>query len=290
MNLSPNISPTVFFEDESLKGSSLKGHTLFIQIGLDEFSFCLSDEKEKRILALAAYTFRGIYTYNSLCEEVEKIMLEKIFFRNKNLAVKIAIARSPSTLVPDGFLEQEDASDFLAFNHPLQADEMFFTDKLKNTSAKNIFSVPLSLKKYFSEIYSDISFHHHSTALIDHLLATYKNKSNKTMVVNIQNSHFEIIVLEENKLLFYNSFKHQTSEDFIYYLLFCCEQLSLNPEKIELVLVGEVEQESAIYSILHKYIRHVKFGNRSEIYNYSYKMNSLPKHFYYSLFSQYLCG
>ena len=130
---------------------------------------------------------------------------------------------------------------------------------------------------------------HHSTSLLESLLGTFKNEQGKKLVVHVQHSQFEIVCMEGKRLLFYNSFRHQTSEDFIYYILFVCEQLQLNPEKVDLILLGEVEGSSALYQILHKYIRHIHFGVRSENVDYSYKLETLPKHFYYNLFAQYLC-
>jgi len=49
------------------------------------------------------------------------------------------------------------------------------------------------------------------------------------MFVNLDNKHFEIVVIANNKLILYNSFKYQTKEDYIYYILFTAEQLELNP-------------------------------------------------------------
>jgi hypothetical protein len=49
------------------------------------------------------------------------------------------------------------------------------------------------------------------------------------MTVHFSEGHFEIII-QNQKLLFFNSFDYQTPEDFIYYVLFTAEQLSLNPE------------------------------------------------------------
>ena len=111
----------------------------------------------------------------------------------------------------------------------------------------------------------------------------------KTLFVHVQSSQFEIIVLEGGKLLFYNAFEYQTTEDFIYYTLFVCEQLKLNPEEIPMILLGEVERKSALYDIVNKYIRNVTFGKRPVEIEYSYKLQELQDHFYYNLFSQYLC-
>jgi hypothetical protein len=50
------------------------------------------------------------------------------------------------------------------------------------------------------------------------------------MTVHFSEGHFEIIVIQNQKLLLFNSFDYQTPEDFIYYVLFTAEQLSLNPK------------------------------------------------------------
>jgi hypothetical protein len=49
------------------------------------------------------------------------------------------------------------------------------------------------------------------------------------MTVHFSEGHFEIIVIQNQKLLLFNSFDYQTP-DFIYYVLFTAEQLSLNPK------------------------------------------------------------
>jgi hypothetical protein len=51
------------------------------------------------------------------------------------------------------------------------------------------------------------------------------------MTVHFSEGHFEIIVIQNQKLLLFNSFDYQTPEDFIFVLP---EQLSLNP-KTELI-------------------------------------------------------
>ena len=77
------------------------------------------------------------------------------------------------------------------------------------------------------------------------------------MYLNIETSHFEIIVVENNHLKFYNRFEYSTKEDFIYYLLFTAEQLQLNPEEFPAVLMGSVDANDDLYQIAYKYVRHV---------------------------------
>ena len=120
------------------------------------------------------------------------------------------------------------------------------------------------------------------------ILAQSKNQTTKKVAVHVYATHFEVAVIEGKNLLFYNTFNYQTPEDFIYYLLFVYEQLQVNPETIEAIFLGEIEKNSEIYTLTQKYIRTVKFGERSDNADYSYQLQTLPKHFYFTLFSNYV--
>jgi hypothetical protein len=57
------------------------------------------------------------------------------------------------------------------------------------------------------------------------------------MTVHFSEGHFELL-LSKSEVVIFNSFDYQTPEDFIYYVLFTAEQLSLNPENFPLELIG----------------------------------------------------
>jgi hypothetical protein len=160
-------------------------------------------------------------------------------------------------------------------------------DDLKILESKNVFALPISLKSKLDYIHSNVKYNHFSSGLIESLLTQTKNQNKKQLFVHVQGSHFETIVIDEKNLIFYNSFNHHTAEDFMYYLLFVCEQLELNPETIEMVLLGELDRNSNLFSLIAKYIRNVKFGERKEVANYGYKLQNIPKHFYFSIFNNY---
>ncbi len=75
-----------------------------------------------------------------------------------------------------------------------------------------------------------------------------KNNDDKKMIVNFNPGHFEIIVVQNQKLLLFNSFDYQTPEDFLYYLLFTAEQLNMNPENFKLELLVTIAEENNSFS------------------------------------------
>ena len=63
------------------------------------------------------------------------------------------------------------------------------------------------------------------------------------------------LVVKNQQLLLFNSFEYSTAEDFIYYLLFTCEQLQLSPETIAVYLLGLIDENSEYFKMAYKFIR-----------------------------------
>jgi hypothetical protein len=78
-------------------------------------------------------------------------------------------------------------------------------------------------------------------------------------------------------------------EDAVYYVLLVCEQLSLNPQSVEVEMMGEIEKESAISNLMQNYISRIHFSERIKTLQFSYGFDTIPSHFYYSVFSHALC-
>jgi hypothetical protein len=71
----------------------------------------------------------------------------------------------------------------------------------------------------------------------------------------VSDTHFEIVVIQNQKLQLYNTFEYKTTEDFIYYIVFTAEQLHLNPESFKLELLGKILEDDSLYKIAFKYVR-----------------------------------
>jgi hypothetical protein len=71
--------------------------------------------------------------------------------------------------------------------------------------------------------------------------------------------------VKNQELLLFNSFSYSTPQDFIYYLLFTCEQLQLNPETIAVQILGNCSVEDANYKMAYQYIRNCSLLNVSSL-------------------------
>ena len=283
------ISHGISITDEAFNLKLSKSYHVSLQVGADGLFYTILDPQLNKYLIIETYTFQDVQGGHDIVHNMESIISRKEILRLPYKSFSFAVINNKSTLIPNPLYDNEKKTKFLEFNHALEKDEEVHVDMMKNLEAKNLFSLDNEIKNSIKKIHSYTSLHHFSTSLIDGLVLQYKNQADKKVVVHVQASHFEVIVLEGKNLIFYNTFKYATGEDFLYYLLFVCEQLKLNPEQLELLLTGEIDRDSSIYNLLYKYIRNIKFGERPDVFQYSGKFEALPKHFYYNLFSQYLC-
>ncbi len=276
------------FIDEAFVVQKISDYHLIIQVGIDNVWLAVYEKSKNKYIAFENYTLQNVYEFDEVIDLLDLLIKESKLLPHKYSSVGCVIVNNLSTIIPNPLFENEKKEMYLKFNAILQGDEFVLVDDIKNLDAKNVFALPMALKNKLESLYKNTSYHHFSSVLIEGLLFQNKNQTAKKLFVHIQPSHFEAIVIEGKILLFYNTFNHHTAEDFIYYLLFVCEQLLLNPENIEVVLLGEVEKNSAIYLIAQKYIRNLKFAERTDDTDFSYQLQTLPKHFYFTLFNNYL--
>lgn len=282
------ISQVLSLVDDLFDGPQTIGYRLAIQLSSDGLSAAVWDDVYNKVLALERFSFQKAFNTNTLLSLTNSAIKQSSILSYPYKKVSLSIVNNRSTLVPNALFDVNEKDALLKFNHSLADGEIIAIDGLPNLDAKNIYALPKAIEQQFKELYPHLDITHYSSPLIEQVLLTNKHSDTVTVAVNVHSEGFEVLVLNSGKLIFYNTFTYQTAEDFIYYILFVFEQLKLNPESVKVELLGELEKSSAIYQLLYKYIRNIKFGDRPDAFDYSFKITALPKQYYYSLFSQFL--
>ena len=173
-----------------------------------------------------------------------------------------------STLVPKPLFNEDNLADYLKFNNKILSTDFITFDEISLNDSINVYVPYININNYLYDKFGEFTYKHFSTILIEEVLKAEKNAVKPKMYVNICNEYFEVVVVENGQLKFYNSFEYYTKEDFIYYVLFTAEQIGLNPEYFELILTGNVDSKDELYTIAYKYVRFVFFSKRKDDYKY----------------------
>lgn len=230
---------------------------LSIQVSLSGLSFCCFDtlngtvssfhevqfdtiDKGIKIEDLFASAFREYPQLNDLYDDV-------LIIHSNNL----------STFVPAALFDEQYIASYMQYNTKVFQSDFFSFDEISNYQINAVYIPYVNMNNFFIDKFGAFDYKHANSILVTKLLDRSKNNDNKTMYVHFNKNHFEITVIQNQKLLLFNSFEYQTVEDFIYYILFTAEQLNLNPENFPLELMGDINEDSEFYKIAYKYIRNV---------------------------------
>lgn len=221
-----------------------------------------------------------------LGELIDKLDIIKRRFNRVN----VLFEGTKSTLIPFPLFDENEIKSYLKFNHKIILGEEVLFDKLNTLQAYNVFAIPACVKDLIKEKFINYKISHFSSTLIEGLLIKYKNQelSNKVFV-NVRAGYLDVLIIEGSKLAFFNSFRYKTVEDFAYFLIYVLEQQGLNPENIDLIMLGEINKGSKYYEILFKYIRNIEFIERNDFFSYSYALDEVPSNYYYNLLNASSC-
>ncbi|MDG2432812.1 DUF3822 family protein [Flavobacterium sp.] len=230
---------------------------LSIQVSLNGLSFCCFDTLNGTITSYNELRFDRFHKdikieelFANAFEEYQELKAnydDVLIIHNNNL----------STLVPAPLFDENYLGSYLQYNTKVFETDFFAFDTLSNYDINTVYIPYVNMNNFFIDKFGTFDYKHANSILVTKLLDASKNKEDKKMTVHFNEGHFEIIVIQNQKLLLFNSFEYITPEDFIYYILFTAEQLNLNPENFILELIGAIDQDSAYYKIAYKYIRTV---------------------------------
>lgn len=276
--------------DESLFSGDQKKYKLFCTVDSEFISVAAIDREKNRYTGFEGFHFSKPLNEEQLSLKIadltrQSTILQKVDFSNTS----VQVSGNRFTLVPSALFKAEDAEQYFYFNHPKRDGEDVHFDTINSFDAVNIFSVSTLLKTELKKIFENFSIHHQLSSLLEASRLYAGNKSAKSMYIHIHSSSVEVIVTGERKLIFANSFPFKVAEDGIYFVMMVCDQLTLNPEMVDVIVSGETEKEGAFYKQLHRYIRHISFAERSKAASFTYGFDELPLHYYHAAFSHILC-
>ena len=284
------VTPHISYFDKSFKESQTRNYILSVQLELRKLSFAVYNPEKNKFIGVEQYYFPDIESIDQIPSFFGKILNHRNSFGFAYKSVIFLYDNTFSTLIPEALFNPDKKNLYLGFSQPYQENSRIVFDKLVNNQAVNIYYLPNPIIEKAKDFWPNVSIMHFSSVLIESLTVNFKNKvDTKTIFINVRNRCFDLVYFKENKLHFYNSFDFNTKEDFIYFLLVSLDNLMLNPEDVKLIVLGEIDKIDSSYNMIHQYISNYSFISRNDNYGYSYILDEIKHHQYYTLFNSLLC-
>jgi len=245
---------------------------LSIQFSLDGFSFYISNTHHI-ISKFTSFKFtKPIKSPELILKEIKEIFRNEKTLQQDFETVSVVHQNTLSTLVPNQYFKDDDLNKYLKYSVKTITTDLIVYDDLNFIKAKNVYVPFVNINNFIFQNFGEFEYKHHSSILLEKLFSQSDNSLN--FFVNISQSLFDIVVLKDSKILFYNIFEYETKEDFIYYILFTLEQLELSTDNTNVSLLGDINKQSELYKILYTYVRNISFFNsKNPIFNNQTEIN-----------------
>lgn len=275
--------------DESFTASKADAYNLYLAAGKNTLRFGIEDVARSKFVAMEEYSLTNVFTPLQLAEQLRQIVAEHPFLNQVSWhLIRVSVKNQKFTLLPGTLFDASAPGDYLQMHAELDAfhDQVLFYHH-QGIDAVNIFAADHHLLAFLSETFpaDKTQIRHLTSTLIEALLHTTERTPQKKMYVYVELNYVTIILIQDGNLAFCNVFYYTTPEDFIYFLIFIMQEQKLNPDQDPITIWGDLTHDSALFDIVRKYVRHVRFGKKPTGLNYSYKFEEQFEHRYLDLFS-----
>lgn len=257
--------------------SSKNYKKLSVQVALNGLSFCALDTLNEKVIELQEVKFNYM---QSVEDQLWRTFVDFSALTKTYDEIVVLHDNNFNTFVPKPLFDENYLGSYLQFNTKVFETDFFAYDEIENYGINNVHVPFVNINNFLIDQFGSFDYKNVNTNLVCKLLDLSKNKDEKQVYVNLQDSHFEIIIVHNLKLLLYNSFEYKTPEDFVYYLLFTLEQLQLNPETVAVFLIGKISENHPCFEIAYRYVRRISLLDTHEIENkYSLSKSDVLQHY-----------
>lgn len=247
---------------------NLPSSKLSVQVSLNGLSFLARNTDKEKTFFFAESKLSHSTTPEELLMDVENLIAKNEILQQNFSEISVIYSTSVYSLVPIELFDQTRAVEYLKFNSKILANDYIAHDILDDLNMVVVYVPFMNINNFFFEKFGSFNYYHSVTVLLKTILEKEKYSLPK-MYLHFQKNSFDCIVLKNGTLQLCNTYSYKTPEDFIYFTLFCMEQLKLDPETLPVLLCGDISKNDANYGIAYTYIRNIDFiGNNLVKHNF----------------------
>ena len=230
---------------------------LSIQVSLNGLSFCVLDTIENKIRISDTIIFEKERSPYGLKKGLVTLFEKHALHQKKFTEVIVVHRNNLFSLVPKPLFDSHEMPNYLKFSTKILATDHIDFDEIEGHDIMNVYVPFVNVNNYVYDLFGEFTFKHNGTVMVESLLRGNTSDKKPSCYIHIAHRQLDITVVSNKKLEFFNSFKFNTKEDFIYYLLFTMEQLNLDTENTHLKLFGNIEEGDELYEICYQYVKNV---------------------------------
>lgn len=264
-------------------------YNITIQCSLDGFCFVLHDTEENKIVDIELYQTSESGDESLIMEALEKALFKKGLYEKPFRSVRYIAGNRFNTLVPEALFDKQQLESYFLFNHSLPKGHLLTWEALPQLKAVNVFAVSAQQEKRIHGLWSNVQTTHRSSVFLNAVMKEEPYEATTNAYINVNSRNFDLAIVKEGALVFFNNFKFDTKDDFVYFLMFTLEQQQLAAQEIPVYFTGLITGNSEIIKLCERYIKKIRFIKPDGNVNVDMALNGTPFQYYYLPYKTLSC-
>jgi len=259
---------------------------LIFQVDDNSISFALVNKNKAEHIGLGQFCF-------DLSKKSEE-NINQFFLENNWLSFQfsnvILIERNRvHTLIPEVFYEESIHTEYLKNISFLPEKGKNHKYLLKSEQAANLSILNERNYDLFKSKFGELVLLHHHDVLLEMTSALNRLSGNDEIILNLNINFFDLVINQDKKLKFCNSFYFEEPEDILYYTLLVLENHDLDPSKTSIKIMGSMAGNNNYLDLLKLYIPLAAPYIELKFIESNSDLKSIPPFLFATLQNGFLC-
>ncbi|TKC10728.1 DUF3822 family protein [Pedobacter polaris] len=267
---------SILLIDPTFDPASAPSCNLLVKVGSKSFSYAIVNTETKKVNAVFD---------EQECENGAKKLIDRlktdIYLGLPYQEVKIAVHTPNSIAIPLELYTADNLSSNAQFFTENHSGNLYVAHQ-SHFGFNTIFSLPTNTDEAIN-FASGKKYHENAG-----LLALAEQMKETALVLDFTVGSLSIIYLNNNQIIFQQSYEIDDIQEFNYYLLVMINQLNINAS-CNIYLTGIVHKNDEKYNCLLKYFNTIQFLTINNSLDQQV-LDDMPAHYYSSLLALYQCG
>lgn len=279
--MAASLLPYISHFGEAFDAEKSSHYRMAIQFSLGGLSYALLDAETNTIVALECYQSNLLESSDDLFRCLEKALESKELSSKTFQNVTCLVDNRICTLIPRPLFNEADQAQLLEFSIPVPEDYTIISEPVAAAECVNVYALPKMLNDSIRSKWSGARITHTSTVFVDSFI---KGETDTAAYIQVRNRDFDMLIIKNGKLNFFNNFRFNTKEDFAYFLLFALEQNGLSGIDTPVCFTGLIRPASEIIDLCGRYIKDLRFVETPHTLKADKALADVPYQYYFTLY------
>ena len=265
--------------DETFDSNATSAYHLSIQYCERFCSFAVLDTIRMKYIAFKNFWFADPIPFKNQAAHIRNLLHGESYLTRQYKSVFFMYVTPLSVLVPTALFRKENPEVYFKFSSKLLPTDKVIFRKIPAIDAYTVFPVPKELVNQVGIMLPDVEFFHQSCPQIGEAIAESGSRADHTRVIaNINIGFVDLMIIQSNQLLLYNSFTIKNTDDLVFFILYLYEQFGLSQEESPVTLSGFIEMYPGAVELMNHYLKKIVIREFPSSYTYSHIFNELAQH------------